>query len=128
MSLNSKSISLESTRPLANRPSANKAARQSALGQTDSSLRILPYIKVHGTPTRSVEPQHLNYSIWGDKSKSFSKGLFLNGTIFIQRDPPKIRRNSSKDFPTPDYLSWEFILVSFNKDLKAANSFFPLAA
>ena len=47
MSLNSKSISLESTRPLANRPSANKAARQSALGQTNSSLRIPPYIKVH---------------------------------------------------------------------------------
>ena len=77
MSLNSKSISLESTRPLANRPSANEAARQSALGQTDSSLRIPPYIKVHGTPIVVCRtPTSKLFHLGGQEQVFFKKDSF----------------------------------------------------
>ena len=89
---------LQPTRLLANWPWAKQTPRY-------GYHRILKYM---AHQLWSVEPQHLNYSIWGDKSKSFSKKTLLKWNNFYPKGSPKWRRNSSKDFPTPNYLVLRF--------------------
>ena len=88
---------LSQIRPLANRPSANEAARQSALGQTDSSLRIPPYNKVHGTPTVVCRtPTSKLFHLGGQEQVFFKKDSFKMEQFYTKGPPQEkvLQKNS----------------------------------